>query len=340
MAVEDIEKSPLRKCQQLGESQEHLEHEAEKGSTKPDVKTSGWRMTIITISLCLGVFLSALDNDIISTAIPRITDEFDSLADVGWYASAYFLTTCSFQLLYGRLYTYYSVKFVFLGAVGVFELGSLLCAVAYNSVTFILGRAIAGLGSGGIFAGALVIVADTIPLDKRPMYAGFIGSMYGISSVSGPLLGGLFVDTISWRWCFYINLPIGALTMAFVLVFYKAARKYPQQSLTFKEQVKSFDIPGTICFIAAIVCVLLALQWGGTKYAWDDWRIISLLIVFGILGIGFIVQQIIRGNRATVPPRVFLERGVWASCLFIACVGASLFAFVYYIPICKHELYC
>ena len=145
------------------------------------------------------------DNTIIATAIPRISDEFSSVEDIGWYGSAYLLTTCAFQLLWGKFYTFFSIKWTFLVTIGIFELGSLVCGVAPNSTALIVGRAIAGLGSAGIFSGALIIIAYSVPLEKRPIYTGLIGGMYGIASVAGPLMGGAFTDRLTWRWCFYIK---------------------------------------------------------------------------------------------------------------------------------------
>lgn len=145
------------------------------------------------------------DRTIIATAVPHITNQFHSLNDVSWYASAYLLTSAATQLLWGRIYTFYSTKAIFLAAIVIFETGSALCGGAPNSVAFIVGRAIAGMGSAGIFSGLTIIITHIVPLRKRPIYVGLMGSMFGISSVVGPLLGGAFTDNVSWRWCFYIK---------------------------------------------------------------------------------------------------------------------------------------
>lgn len=129
----------------------------------------------------------AQDNTIIATAIPRITDQFKALNDVGWYGSSYLLTTCATQLIYGKFYTFYSIKWVYLVALFIFEVGSLICGVAPNSTALIIGRAVAGVGAAGIFSGAILIIASTVPLRQRPTYMGLIAGMYGIASVAGPL---------------------------------------------------------------------------------------------------------------------------------------------------------
>lgn len=162
------------------------------------------KLLLITIALCLTVFCIALDNTIIATAIPKITDHFKAIDDIAWYGSAYLLTTCSFQLFFGKLYSFLSLKWVFLVALFIFELGSFVCGIAPTSTALIVGRAVAGVGSAGLFSGAILIIANSVPLRKRPSYTGLIGAMYGLASVAGPLMGGAFTDHLTWRWCFYM----------------------------------------------------------------------------------------------------------------------------------------
>ncbi len=173
--------------------------------TQQSLSTS--KLLAINLASCLAVLCVALDNTIIATAIPRITDQFKALNDVGWYGSAYLLTTCAFQLPFGKFYSQFSVKRVFLAALAIFELGSLICGAAPNSIALIVGRAVAGLGAGGIFSGAQIICAYTVPFEKRSIYTSLIMATYGIASVIGPLLGGALTDHVTWRLCFYINLP-------------------------------------------------------------------------------------------------------------------------------------
>jgi MFS family permease len=151
-------------------------------------------------------------------------------------------------------------------SIALFEIGSALCGAAPNSIGFILGRAIAGLGSGGISSGAMTIIVFALPLHKRPKYQGFFGAVFGVASVAGPLVGGVFTTNVTWRWCFYINLPLGAVVVVVILLFLDIPDRPNTQKLL-KEKLRQLNGLGILAIIPGIVCLCLALQWGGTKYA-------------------------------------------------------------------------
>lgn len=297
------------------------------------VYPSGVALGLITAALSLAIFLTALDNLIIATAIPFITTQFNSLDDVGWYGAAYLITTGGFQLIWGKFYVLFPIKWVFLTSITIFEIGSLLCGATPSSIGLILGRAIAGLGSAGLFSGAMVIIAYAVPLVKRPIYFGVIGGVYAVASVVGPLLGGVFTDKASWRWCFYINLPIGGITIAVIAFVLKHPKQEDMSSLTWKERLVRLDIPGNVLFMVTVICLLLAIQWGGVKYHWANARIIVLLILAALLCIIFVVLQIKLQEKATVPPRIFKVRSIWVACIFSFFLAGSMFYTIYYLPI-------
>ncbi|KAG7097372.1 hypothetical protein E1B28_004722 [Marasmius oreades] len=236
--------------------------------------------------------------------------------------------------MFGKFYTYSSIKWTFIAAITIFEIGSLVCGTAPTSNALIIGRAVAGIGSAGVFSGALVIIAHSVPLRKRPMFTGIIGAMYGLASVAGPLLGGVFTDKVTWRWCFYINLPIGAVTLLVIALFFTAPRRPKSSHIeNWRDGLKKFDSWGTVAFLPAVICLLLALQWGGTTYPWRNGRIIALFVIFGVLITVFVGIQVWKKDDATVPPRILTQRSIFAGSLFAFSLGASFFIMVYFIPI-------
>jgi hypothetical protein len=162
---------------------------------KPPTYPSAAKTAVIMIALYISIFLVALDRTIIGPAIPAITNQFNSIGDIGWYGSSYMLTSAGFILLYGRIYTFFSTKKVFLSGIFLFEAGSAVCGAAQTSTMLIVGRAIAGLGSSGIFTGAILIMLNTVPLHQRPLLQGLFGACFGVASVAGPLLGGAFTGS-------------------------------------------------------------------------------------------------------------------------------------------------
>ncbi|KAI5463168.1 major facilitator superfamily domain-containing protein [Mariannaea sp. PMI_226] len=287
---------------------------------------------LIIFSTFVSMFIVALDRTIISTAIPAITNEFHSLGDIGWYGSAYMLTTAAFQLVFGRIYRFYDLRWTFMVCILIFEVGSALCGAAPSSTAFILGRAIAGLGSAGIFTGASMAIIPLVPLHKRPMFQSMFGMVFGVASICGPLIGGAFTGKVTWRWCFYMNLPIGAFAMVCLYLFMKSP-EMPKESIPVWKHITRLDPLGTFFFIPAMVSFILALQWGGAEYPWSNWRIILLFVVFGLAGIAFCTVQVMMPETATIPLRIIRQRTMFAGFFVMFFMAGAMMVVVYYVPL-------
>ncbi|GFP57151.1 hypothetical protein ACSS6W_004262 [Trichoderma asperelloides] len=290
------------------------------------------KIILLMLSSLFSMMLVALDRTIVTTAIPAITNEFNSLPDVGWYGSAYLMTCGAFQLLFGKLYTFYSAKSVLFTSILLFEIGSAICGAAPNSATLIVGRAFAGVGAAGILAGSVTTVVYSVPLKRRPAVQGALGAFFGLAIILGPLIGGAFTTHVTWRWCFYINLPIGGVVMIIVAAFLKIP-KQESTKLPWKDKILGLDPLGTLCLVPSVICLVLALQWGGSIYAWNSARIIALLTLMSILFIAFIAIQILLPKTAMIPPRIFKIRSIWAGVWEMAFLGAGMYIFIYYLPI-------
>uniref|UniRef100_A0A8H7NBT2 Major facilitator superfamily (MFS) profile domain-containing protein n=1 Tax=Bionectria ochroleuca TaxID=29856 RepID=A0A8H7NBT2_BIOOC len=315
VAVEKVEAGDKGQPQQ--ETEQQLEY------------PSGPRFWVIVFALCLVGFLISLDSTVIATAVPEISNEFDSLSDIGWYSSVYFLTMCLPQLSFMKVYSRYPIRLTYGAVMVVFLAGSALCGAAPNSQALIAGRALAGLGAAGLYSGNNALVPFLAPAPKRPFFFGlFLGAM-GLGLGSGPLIGGVLTEN------FYLNLPVGAF-ICLVLYFsvqIPARTGSAAVPIPWQRFVQSLDLPGLIILTPAMVCLLLALQWGGVAFPWSNGRVIALLVVFGVLMMVFIAAEVYQGDNAMLPNRIMHQFHVLSSVWFCICSNGTTAVLSYYLPI-------
>ncbi|KAK7990679.1 hypothetical protein PG990_014959 [Apiospora arundinis] len=305
-------------------------------ATPEDQGMYGLPLFALTAALSMAVFLVAMDVNVIATAVPHITGEFRSLEDVGWYGSAFLMTTCGFQVLFGRIYTIFPAKWVFVSAILVFLVGSLVAALSSSSTIFIVGRAIQGMGTSGILSGGLIIIAQVVPLRMRSFIGGAIGAMEGVAMISAPVLGGVLTDRLNWRWCFYINLPIGGFVLIVVFLFLRipeANRPQAAKKATFLQTLYQLDVIGAALLMPPIICLLLALQEGGKGHAWGKPSVIGLLVTSIVLFAVFAYSQHRHADVAMIPFRLIKQRSVLAGFWYILCTSSALVIMTYFLPL-------
>ncbi|KAF1850894.1 MFS general substrate transporter [Cucurbitaria berberidis CBS 394.84] len=294
----------------------------------------GSRLVLVTISFMLSILLVALDQNIISTAIPKITAQFQTTNDIGWWGAAYLLAQMAFQPPFGRVYIYFDMKRTYQVSLLIFTVGSIICAVSKSSAVFTFGRAFAGVGAAGINSGAFAIGTRIVPMKNRPLYLSIVSSMYGVSAVAGPLLGGVFADSkaLTWRFCFWINLPICGLALASI-TFFLRTRFQSNTNIALTQKLLRLDIQGSTILIGASVCLIIALQMGGVTRPWSDSRAWGCLLGCGLLTIAFIIWEWRSGETATFPGHVALQRSMGLSAVFLCLFFMVTFVHSYYLPL-------
>ncbi|KAF7558919.1 hypothetical protein G7046_g5232 [Stylonectria norvegica] len=300
----------------------------EMGDTPKVIYPPKFTQVIVILGIMLATFLVALDMSIVGTAIPKITTDFNT------YGSAFFLTLAAFVSAWGKAYKYFSLRIVYVLAVFIFEVGSLICALAPSSLALIIGRAVQGLGAAGLVGGGYTIAAFVIPPNLQPTVVGLMGSVFTIASVAGPLLGGVFTSDVTWRWCFYINLPVGAVTILCMLVFFRTpALAKLSHGTAFKEILISFDPVGSVLMFSGVLCFLIAVQWGGVKYPWNSAMEIGLLVGCVVISTLFAINEWLQGDRALIVFRILRTRSIGACAGFIFFLNAANIALQYNLPV-------
>jgi EmrB/QacA subfamily drug resistance transporter len=281
------------------------------------------QVRLVFVGLMLGMLLASLDQTIVATALPTIVGDLGGLNHLSWVVTSYLLASTVSTPLWGKLGDLYGRKSFFQAAIAIFLVGSALSGLSQNLNELIAFRALQGLGAGGLIVGAQAIIGDIVPPRDRGRYTGLIGAVFAVSSVAGPLLGGFFTDDLSWRWVFYINLPIGALALVVVAAVLHAKTTRVEHEI---------DYLGATILSGAVVALILMLTWGGTEYAWGSATIIGLGIAAVVLFAVFISVER-RAAEPIVPLHLFGNKVFRVAFSTGALVGFAMFGALTFLPL-------
>jgi EmrB/QacA subfamily drug resistance transporter len=296
---------------------------ARTGTAAPGPPVLSQRRVLVIIgALLLGMLLAALDQTIVATALPTIAGDLHGLSHLSWVVTAYLLASTASTPLWGKLGDLYGRKAFFQAAIVIFLVGSAFSGLAHSMVGLIASRAVQGIGGGGLMAGAQTIVGDVVTPRERGRYQGIFGAVFGVTSVIGPLIGGFFVDSLSWRWAFYINLPVGVVAFAVVAAVLPGRLSRARHTI---------DYAGTALLVASATLLVLLTSLGGTTYAWGSAPIIGMGVAAVVTGAAFVLVER-RAAEPLLPLHLFRNRVFSASSAIGLVVGFAMFGALTYLP--------
>jgi EmrB/QacA subfamily drug resistance transporter len=289
----------------------------------PEADSAKRRLWLVLAGMMLALVLAALDQNIVGTALPRIVSDLGGLAHLSWVVTAFLVASTMTTPLYGKLSDIYGRKPAFFVSIAIFLAGSALCGLSRSMFELIVFRAVQGLGAGGLITLAQTVVGDLVSPRERGRYQGLFSGVFAACSVAGPLLGGIITDALSWRWIFYVNLPVGAAAIALIGIGLKGDSRRVAHRV---------DYPGALLLSIATCCALLALSWGGNTYAWSSPTILALGSA-AVVSLGLLAVNERRASEPLLPPRLFQSRIFVLSVLVIGLAAMGLFAAAVFLPL-------